>query len=529
MTQRIRLLYPFLFVLLPILSILTRSPGESSIPDVVLIMLVMLGACGLVYLLAALVLGGRWTSPVVPLIVLAIVLWFYASDTLLGMARRIPGVPTAITIVLAMLVTVAGIWWLSRRPAYLDRASTFFTLVSFLLVGWLGLRFLADELRARSAVRHSALARELAQPIPVRATTETRKTPRPDVYLILMDEYANSAVLRDVFGFDNRIFEDSLRQLGFVIPRVIHSNYVHTILSLPSLLNFSHLTPLTAELGPRATDPTLPNYLLENNRTARFLKRRGYRFIFFPSQWWFSTEHNRNADSEFQAWHGFNPARELTRSDLRRSLARSTALDLLLKDHGYDADHVKRTLAGVAQVATLPEPTFVFAHILNPHRPYVFDERCQSLKSRLMGVNGWSPEKQSAYIDQVECMNRLVLGVVRTILQTSPEPPIILLQGDHGTSTRLYFRARSAETVTPAQARERFGAFGAYYLPGDGGRLFQDSLTLVNVFRKVLNYYFQADLPPAPDNLYMSLERSPYRFARVNPASIAFPQRDSTK
>jgi Sulfatase len=525
MRPRVTVVYPFLFVLLPILSILTRSPGESSLPDVAVVFAVMLGACAVVYALVALVLGRKWGSPVAPLIVLAAVLWFYATDTVLAMARRFsPTVPISGSIVLAVLATMLVVWWLARRPAYLNRASTFLTLVGFLLVGWLGFRFVADEFRAQSAIRHSSLAAELARPVPLRTGGVSGKTGQPDVYLILMDEYANSAVLRDVFKFDNGAFEDSLRQLGFVVPRVIHSNYVHTILSLPSLLNFSHLTPLTSELGDRATDPTLPNYLLENNRTAAFLKSRGYRFIFFPSQWWFSTEHNRNADSEFHAWHGLNPAREATRSDLRRSLARSTALDLLLKDHGYDADHVKRTLDGVARVSTLPEPTFVFAHILNPHRPYVFDEDCESLKARLMGVNGWSPEKQSAYIDQVQCMNHLVLGVVKTILRNSTEPPIILLQGDHGTSTRLYFTAKSAEAVSPAQARERFGAFGAYYLPHGGDRLFQDSVTLVNVFRKVLDYYFQAGLPLAPDNLYMSLEKSPYRFVRVDPATLAFPQ-----
>ena len=74
--------------------------------------------------------------------------------------------------------------------------------------------------------------------------------------------------------------------------------------------------------------------------------------------------------------------------------------------------------------------------------------------------------------------------------------------------------------VAPAQARERFGAFGAYYLPDGGGRLFSDSVTLVNVFQKVLSHYFGADIPPAPDDLYMSLERTPYDFAKLDPASM---------
>ena len=83
-----------------------------------------------------------------------------------------------------------------------------------------------------------------------------------------------------------------------------------------------------------------------------------------------------------------------------------------------------------------------------------------------------------------------------------------------------YSSARSAAEVSPDQARERFGAFGAYYVPGGGSRLFTDSVTVVNVMAKVLDYYFNAGIPLAPDNLYMSLERSPYLFARVDPASL---------
>ena len=41
-------------------------------------------------------------------------------------------------------------------------------------------------------------------------------------------------------GSDNHVFLDSLRQLGFVVPAV-HSNYCHTFLSAPSMLNALHI------------------------------------------------------------------------------------------------------------------------------------------------------------------------------------------------------------------------------------------------------------------------------------------------
>jgi hypothetical protein len=114
----------------------------------------------------------------------------------------------------------------------------------------------------------------------------------------------------------------------------------------------------------------------------------------------------------------------------------------------------------------------------------------------------------------------MLLGLVTSLLQRSSPAPIILLVGDHGTSSLRYSDAKSAETVSPAQARERFGAFGAFYLPGGGGRLLADSVTLVNVIPTVLDHYFGARIPLAPDSLYMSLEQTPYLFAPVAAASL---------
>ena len=519
MTQRLRLLYPFLFVILPILNILTRSPGESSMADVAVVVGVMLAGSALAYGVVALAMRGRGSTLVAPLVVFALLLWFYGYDAAESWARRLAGGSIGpVVVALAVLATSAAVWWLAHRPRYLDRITTFLALTGVLLVSWSTAQVIRDQLRARQTVHDSVVAKELAKPLAVQGGVGQGEEPRRDIYLIVLDEYANSGVLQEQLGFDNRVFEDSLRHLGFAIPRVVRSNYVHTILSLPSLLNFSHLTGLASDVGPRATDPTLPNHLLEANRSAAFLKARGYRFLFFPSQWWLSTQHNRYADWEFQAWSGLQPGRDATRSDLRRSFLRGTVLDLFRRDHAHDADHQRRTLAALARVPDDPRPTFAFAHILNPHRPYVFDGDCRILKAR--ATSDRPSGRRDGYVGQVQCLNTLLLGVVTSLIQHSSPEPIILLQGDHGTNMLDYSSAKSAGAVSPDQARERFGAFGAYYLPGGGSRLFADSVTVVNVMTKVLDYYFNAGIPLAPDSLFMSLERSPYSFARVDPASL---------
>ena len=518
MVQRVKTWYPFLFALLPILNTLNRNPGGTRLEDAAVVMGVAVAGCAVVYLLGVALFRGKRTAELVPLIVLVVILLFYGKSAIGILARRSLGAPPAVMLGLLLILAAVLLWWLSRRPGLLDRVNTFFGLTGMLLVAWLGIRVVTGYVESQSVVRNSQLAEELRRPIRFTEPASPGKTKQlRDIYLLVLDEYANSAVLREQFQFDNRPFEDSLRQLGFTIPELVRSNYVHTLLSLPSLLNFTHLTKLTDEVGTHSTDATLPNYLLENNRTADFLQARGYQFLFFPSQWWPSTRRNRNADWTFEPWSGFNIEREATRSDLRRSLVSRTALDLFHPGFEWDADHVRRTLSALEQVPRRAEPTFAFAHLVSPHWPYVFEADCRVARQ---GTLTGKDARRGAYTGQLQCLNRILLRTVRTILERSSPAPIILLQGDHGTNLLRYSAARSAAAVTPEQARERFGAFGAYYLPGGGDRLFADTVTVVNVFQKVLKYYFGADVAAAPDDLYVSLERTPYLFAKVDPTSL---------
>ena len=520
-------LYPFLFTIIPILNVLARNPGGSTLDDVGTLILAMVLGCAVLYAAAALMMRGRARKSLVPLVVLAAVVWFYAYPAIRSAYHLSRGTPARMALTGGAILVSAGAMialalWLGRRPTLLQHVNTFLALTGLLLTGYLGARVVADQLRARSQLETSSLVRELSQPIaPAPIARLAQGNASRDIYLVVLDEYANSEVLAERFGFDNHVFEDSLRKLGFTIPSLVRSNYVHTLLSLPSLLNFSHLSSLDTELGPRATDPTLPNHLVENNRTVAFLKAQGYRFVFYPSQWWISTRHNRNADSEFAAWTGLDLAREATRSDLRRAFVSSTPFALLPEGDRHDADHVERTLGGLEELPADSRPTFAFAHLLNPHYPYVFnhDAGCKPYAAR--PSRSWGQGREKAYLAQVQCLNNLLLGTVTELLQRSSPPPIILLVGDHGTNSLEYSDAKSAETVSPAQARERFGAFGAFYLPQDGQRVLGDSVTLVNILPQVLNHYFGAGIELLPDSLYMSLERTPYLVVPVDPASLS--------
>lgn len=507
-------LYPFLLAAVRVLYQADRNPGYFTLGDLLVVLAATLAGVGVVYALAALAFRRRTEGGLAALCTFLVVAWVFWFDPL---ADRLPHAPHHLSHAALALVGGAGsallMMWLARRPHRLRGVAVFLSLTGALLIVRFAAGIALDRMHARAAIAGSALARDLARPIPGPAGAPS---PARDVYLIVLDEYANATVLRDLLGFDNRPFVDSLRALGFHVPASVSSNYTQTGLSLPSLLNAAHVRAAERELPEGSSDPSLMNHLLAHSRVARFLQPRGYRFVVFPSLWWGSTHSSPIADSVARVWHGFDLDRELARTEFRRVLLRGTVLGYLHRDDPWDRDFVRRTLEEVGRLPSVREPVFAFAHVLSPHWPFVFDRAC-GMPPRYIEQR----DRAVSYLGQLQCLNGMVLATVTRLLRDSEVPPVILLQGDHGSAILRYSSAPSAEQVSAEAAWERFGAFGAYYLPDGGAAAFGDSVTVVNVLGDVLRRYFGAELPREPDERYLSIEAAPYHFVRVDPTWLA--------
>jgi hypothetical protein len=317
-------------------------------------------------------------------------------------------------------------------------------------------------------------------------------------------------VYRERYGLDNRPFEDSLRALGFHIPRGLRSNYANTLLSITSLLNFAQIQPITNVVDRDSKDFTPAVYLLKHNRAERFLKSQGYRFVFFPSAWYTPTQANGDADEQYDPYEHFNAVRVMRRSWLAQYFAGSTLfskfLPLMATENEVYTEHDMRDLAGVPSIAADPRLTFTFVHVLMPHLGYKVDSTCTPLV-KSPGITGLPGE--------LHCLNYQTLKMVRALIAKSAVPPIIILQGDHGSQSLKPFASFTAVPNTE-QARERFRPFGAYYLPDGNDGVIPDSTSIVNVLRYVFNYYFATDLPPIPNTMYYSHWAYPFRITEVD-------------
>ena len=532
MRRYVGLLYPVLFAASLVLGIAARSAGQYRTADLALVLAVVVLVTALaeaaIFLVVRAVGRSDRAGPLAAAIAMLAVAWFYfyapAQTALETVTYRFSR--DAVLVPLGIAATIGALAWLFREPqGRLLGVNAFMGRFGVLLLAIVVLQAALSQGRGSRVEKRSALARDLARPLRVSAAPPPgRNTPPRDIYLIVLDGHANARVLRKVLHFDNSRFEDSLRALGFLIPRDVRSNYTQTVLSLPSLLNAAHVTQLSRDAGVTSIDYSLPKYLVENNRAARFLKSRGYKYVLFPSAWWGITEHSPLADEEFDARPEFRLGDEPRRTELRLAVTRSTLLRYTMRRERGDTLYYLRSFQGLSRMPADPAPTFVFAHFLLPHIPYFFDERCRPLERPISGaMEADTPEQRAAYIAQARCVDGLVLDLVTTLLRESPTPPVILLVGDHGsrfTDPRYYDRP---DSVPDAFIRERFGAFGAFYLPAGGGSAFTEPVTLVNVLGDVLRYYFSADLPRSPDEMYVSGVR-PYRFYQVDPRRYVGPE-----
>jgi hypothetical protein len=424
--------------------------------------------------------------------------------------------PTVPVLVLYAVALCGGAVALAATRRTLTGLVHYLAVFAGLLVAWNAL--LVSEAATQSGRQ---------PPPPVRADIAAPQITRdsaPDIYLIILDKYTSSAVLASQFGFDNHAVEAALEARGFVVPRQARSNYVHTFLTLASMLNLRYLDDLTARFWPY--EPWEAAYpLIENNRLVSFLHSQGYRFVFFPTAFG-GTRQNRYADVQL-------PVARDVRPEVQAAWAHTTALPVVRRVVCYvvgcdgDAppylpdsvdlmDWRFRTLASLPAAHT--RPVFVLAHLLVPHEPYIYTQDCHHRPpywpKRDDGAQAVRVRQE--YLDQIRCINTKLLQAIDSIQARSPMPPVILLQADHGHG-RLGRDLPGLEGARPQVIAERTSVFAAYALPGIPADSVPQTISPVNATRLVLRSYFGAALPPLPEQTFWSSTFHPYQFTRVDP------------
>jgi len=228
--------------------------------------------------------------------------------------------------------------------------------------------------------------------------------------------------------------------------------------------------------------------LITDAEVVTRLRDAGYSYVHFDTLWW-GTEDAPHADVTF------TPT-SVVQSEFETAFLADTLIGRLVDIPAWDDIH-RDTLERVAEVADRDEATFTFAHVLLPHPPFVFDSRGRATSRGGELDDEWDP---GGYIEQVQFVNRAVVGIVDSIIARSDNQPIILIQGDHGPASTLERPDVSIETVY----WERMGILNAYLVPPAIEKGLRPDMTPVNSFRVLLRGLLDADLPDAPDASFFS-------------------------
>ena len=512
---------PFLLSIQPVLNLFSINVAELNFSEVLRSLLVsfLLGAAilGIAYLLLR---DWRRASLVASLFLF---LFFLFGDAAVWISESLGLGPARANLLMLVLVTVIMLvwsWLVQKRIKDVPSVNLYFNVLAVLL-------FLNAGVRLGGYLLENG--RSLLPGQPLQAAVVESVEPRPDIYYIILDGYGRQDILQALYEFDNSSFLNELSSRGFYVAEESSSNYIQTMLSLSSSLNMDYLQTLNADGRVSLENRGDLIVLVENNRVRNLLAQRGYQLVSFHNEYKATIP---GADIYYEdSQNGI--AYPLTAFEsividhsMARVLSHVPALNKILIEMPYDTHrrHILFTFDKLQDVPALEGDYVVYAHIIAPHPPFVFNEEGGVIPHdtpfTLNDANYYMREHSqknyiAGYRRQIQYVNRLVLETVDAILQRSTTPPIIILQGDHGPGAYLHWG--SLENTLPA---ERFGILNAYYFPdGDYSQLYP-SISPVNSFRVLFNQFFGADYESLPDRHYYSSWSFPFDFIEVTDLSL---------
>ena len=382
-------------------------------------------------------------------------------------------------LILWILILGLGSWIILRRIKNFDRIMFTLNIMSFLLVSFQLVQIGVYQLKASESYREALASSEKA--ILSRAGSGND----PDVYVIVMDMYGRDDALSAYYDYDNHAFTARLRELGFYVAECARSNYSHTVLSLSSQLNIDYIDEILDDVNQESASA-----LLKNSRVQKAFEDRGYTTIAFETgiDW-----ANLN---EADIFHVSQPEEQIILSlePFELLLAEGTMarpfVDYYRSQEPDDSPVVYTPVAMKAlrtemvldHLRLLPAtegPNFVFAHIMVPHPPHVFN---------IDGSVNLQPDLVADKIGlstQLDYLNPQILELVERIIDSSRPEPIVILEGDHGFGNF-----------------QRTSILNALYLPDGGSDVLYPHISLVNTFRVIFNLYFGTEYDLLEDVSY---------------------------
>jgi hypothetical protein len=357
----------------------------------------------------------------------------------------------------------------------------------------------------------------MQQPVAVASTVEVKSERRavadssvPNIYVVVLDAYARSDVLRGLFAYDNRWFIQGLEERGFQVGKLSTSNYFLSVQSMSSCFNMDYIQEESKGVPLDSVDLMPLNRIINQHRSRSLLKPLGYRYVatsvLFPPL--------EAVQADVFVTNPFDHA------SLFDNLVTTTLLRALVKDHEKYRNFVLRNLRGVPDLGIKYHPMLLYSHITLPHPPFVFDQEGKPLRKKYpisftdgddLIKSGISLEDyKTHYVGQLEFTSRETLKMLSRILEEDQSDPYIILMGDHGA--RLLY---GKDTEDPEELLSACANLLAVRVTGSGSVPDQALTCPINLMRYILSKSTGTDLPYLESKVYFTHASAPYVFKDV--------------
>jgi len=415
------------------------------------------------------------------------------------------------------VVAAAAILAIVRARGPLKQATSALNLASFVLIlpsCWTIAATLLPAATSRAGAPQPAAMSQVDAPRKV--SLPKGAAGLPDIYYIVLDAYGRADSLQRIYGYDNTPFIRELERRGFYVAPKSHSNYDQTGLCIASALNMRYLDGLKERVpAGEGADETL-RAMIDQSAVAADLRKRGYEYVFIGT----GSGQTRVDSADLSLGLAATAPRL---SALEKSLVGSSAFDTLpeqrKKDYGQHRSYLLSAFDSLDQVARRPGPKFIFAHILAPHPPFVLGPNGEAVEPRYAfsyADASWllqmisRADYERGYVGQLQYVNRRTLEAIDAIQRSSRRPPIIIVQGDHGSRMNLDW-----DRLDKSDLREPFSILNAYCVPQSIRPALYDNITPVNSFRVLLSKEFGENLRRLDDRSAYSTAGDPLKFTDV--------------
>jgi hypothetical protein len=326
---------------------------------------------------------------------------------------------------------------------------------------------------------------------PITEITECRDCKKPNIYLVITDEYAGRKELHDIFSFDNSDFEGDLQKRDFHVVKKATSNYNYTPYSMASIFDMNYLKGITNKAND-IDNRNISYKTINKNALVNILNSLGYDFVNL-SLFDFAGKPGVN-NNEFYSTHEKLISSQTLTGRIKKDLWYHFVTTF--KSH-WVQNNWQRELMNVlekeyegtlkAAEESSGRPRFIYTHFIMPHYPYLFDRN----GNQLTFEESQQHTRKDLYLEYLQYCNKQCLALIDSILKKDKSGPIVILMSDHG------FTKYDPSAI---DASYNFDNMINVYLPDKNLLEFTDTISNVNLFRFILNKQFKQRIPLLKDS-----------------------------